>query len=149
MGRIQIQVLLHQDQTCPRMPQPGRCERASSRQGITPSTPLPTPCSQAKFSKMQNLKDWQPCKCVRSSKWIYPDRGDPGGHLAVECAQPDKKANAWHLVCPGCVSGFTAGLWQGKSHLWSPAARTGRHCCPQPSRHDNPRSGSQGGLLLP
>lgn len=41
---------------------------------------------------------------------ISPKRGRPDGHLALECAQPDKKANSWYLVRPGQIPGFIAEL---------------------------------------
>lgn len=106
-------------------PKPGWCYRASSLRGIAPSTPS-TPAARPNSQKCK-LEGWTGCKCVHNSKWISPNRDTPGGHLAVECAQPDKKANAWHLMHPGRESGFAAGLWQGKSHPWSPPARTGWH----------------------
>lgn len=67
----------------------------------------------------------------------------------MACAQPDKKANAGPLACPRCESGFAAGLWRGKSRMWSLPARTGWHRCPQPASHDKPGGVSPEGLLAP
>lgn len=86
------------------------------------STP---PTNQARLTKMQNSPGGQPCKCGHSSWWMCPGTGDPDGHSAMECAQPDKKANAGHLMKPRFVSSFSAGWWQGRSSTWSSPARTG------------------------
>lgn len=144
MGRIQTSPSYTVTGPVPGRPKPGWCSRASTQHSSPPHPLQP----QAKPSKMQNPKSGR-CKRPHSAKWIYPDRGGPGGHLAVACAQPDKKANDGHLACPRCESGFAAGLWRGKSRMWSLPARTGWHRCPQPASHDMPGGVSPEGLLAP
>lgn len=69
--------------------------------------------------------DSQKCKTCKTGNNVNPHRagsgstltGNPDGHLVMECAQPDKKANAQRLVEPRCVSGFTAGLWHSRSRM--------------------------------
>lgn len=146
VGGIQIQVLLHQNHACPRMPSVSLLLRTAAR-AAHPARPPPN--SQAGLSKMQNSQGRQQCKCTHSPKWIYPDRGNPGDHLAMECAQPDKKSNTWHLVWPRHVSGFIAGLWQGRSCMWSLPARTGWRWCPQPAKHDKPSGVPKGASSCP
>lgn len=41
------------------------------------------------------------CRVGSNANARLPKRDKPGGHSALECAQPDKKANSWHLVRPG------------------------------------------------
>lgn len=70
-----------------------------------------------------------------------PERGRPGGHSALECAQPDKKANSWHLVRPGQYQISLSHEPSRQSPMWSSLSRTGWHWRPQSGRQEKPRTG--------
>lgn len=84
---------------CPLNPEPrvsrvalhlSRCpRRARAGEGGPLSTPSPPQPSQT--LRNANMGDRLPCKCARGPKRIYPDGGDPGGHLAVECSPPIRR----------------------------------------------------------
>lgn len=81
----------------------------------------------------------QVCQVGSNANARLPERGRPGGHLALECAQPDKKANSWQPCEIRQVSNFITEPSR-QSPMWSSLLRTGWHWRPQSGMQEKPRT---------